>query len=661
MTSVRIVGRAAQPSAHTEICAIAEPGALLLDILRRAGVGVYAPCAGRGVCGRCKVSATGGLSAPTDAERELLTEAELAGGVRLACQAAIAGDSEVIIGAAGPDIERSAFVLLHGDPALAEGGANAAPSADARTAFEPRVTMRDVLIDLEKPAASDWERVASAFNAGQGVLPLIRRAAQAFSGTGSTGALRLHGVSVDGQLIDVAETAAAGAACTSAACTSACTSAVRASAYGIALDIGTTTLVAYLIDLSSGHIVGATGTLNPQSRHGADLISRIAYSESPGGLAELRSEAVDAIDSLIARLASQAGVSSKQIYLTGAVGNTCMHHLFLGIAPGRLARLPYAPAAIDCGLMSPLDVGVHSVNPLGRFFFLPNIAGFVGSDALAAAVAAGVHEHSRPMLLIDIGTNGEILLAANGRVLACSTAAGPAFEGVSISCGMIASDGAIDWAGLRKPRTSDRHLPHLQTDAGIELHVIGGGEPIGVCGSGLVSLVAALREAGLILGNGAYAQGAGDKRLVDGPGGARFILKLAKESTPEVALTQRDVRELQLAKGAIRAGAEILLAQAGIGAGDLERVVLAGAFGTYLDNRAAVAIGLLPAAQRARIESIGNAAGEGAALAVANSVFYREALRLARVIEHIELSADPRFMEVFTDCMTFEAQSHVPL
>jgi len=330
--------------------------------------------------------------------------------------------------------------------------------------------------------------------------------------------------------------------------------------------------------------------------------------------------------------------------------------LFLGIPAGGLGRIPYAASVLDTGVMSALSAGLTSVNPEAGFFFLPNIAGFVGSDALAVALVAGMDECSRPTLAIDIGTNGEILLAANGRILACSAAAGPAFEGVNISYGTIAAQGAIDWVGFAGPP------PH----GDIEIHVIGNIEPRGICGSGLISLVAALRRAGLVSEAGAFEPEAIDpesplaRRIATdpGPGGIEFIVRdpgdvaLPHGIAPaRVALTQRDIRELQLAKAAIRAGAEALIAKAGIRAADIEQIVLAGAFGTYLDTYAAQAIGLLPGAPQARITALGNAAGEGAALAVASCDAYREARRLARIIEHVELGADPRFMQVFADSM----------
>lgn len=536
----------------------ARAGETVLDAIVRSGVRPYAPCAGRGICGKCRVVAEGELAAPTDAERERLTREELAAGVRLACQARIAGD--VTVHASGADTADSARILL-------------GPDDPRRGQTPPR--------DFPK--------------------------------SGSPGS-------------------------------------------GVALDIGTTTLVAYLVDLATERIRDAVGALNPQAAHGADLISRIVFSQTPGGAETLQREVVQAADGLVRTLLKRQGVPGADIGAVSAVGNTCMHHLFLGIPASSLGVIPYTAAVLDTGIMPARTAGLTCVNPEASFFFLPNIAGFLGSDALAVALVAKMDERSRPTLAIDIGTNGEIILAAGGRLLACSAAAGPAFEGVNISSGMIAAEGAIDWANLvGEPPRYD-----------IEVHVIGDVKPRGICGSGLISIVAALRKAELISEAGAFELDAVDqatplaRRVVIGPSGPEFVLSdlsgAARDSDASVcparvALTQRDIRELQLAKAAIRAGAEILLEKAGISPADLDRIVLAGAFGAYLDKSAAQALGLLPNAPRAQIASLGNAAGEGAVMAVANPDAYRKAHRLAGTIEHVELAASPEFMQVFADSM----------
>lgn len=670
-----------------------QPGTRLFDALREARVRLYAPCGGRGACGKCRVVVGGGVSPPSDVELRLLDGKELEAGIRLACQTVLTGDA--VVRAAGPSVEAiapsaapGAAVGLSPEPGAILSWGHAAAAGGG----EPRAWTRTVEVDLESQDGepSDWERVAAALGTDGGAPPtlalarrlptVLRGSADAGRGTDAgTRPSRVCAVLLDGTIVDVADT--------------------ERDVFGVALDIGTTTVVGYLVNLVTGETVNVEGILNPQAAYGADLISRISFAETPDGLETLRREIVGAVNNLIRRLTSASHVDSDQIYLVGAVGNTCMHHLFLGIPPKHLARYPYNPVVRQCNPLAPAEVGLDAMNERGQFFFLPNIAGFVGSDALAVAVACGISERSDPVLAIDLGTNGEIILAGRGRVLACSTAAGPAFEGVNISCGMMAAPGAIDAARL------------IERDGALDmsLHVIGGGPPLGICGSGLVSLVAALRRAGLVDKTGAFVRKDGHppgplgSRFVEGreglefllfspesdclvgpgshpalaPGGAQSGGKCEGGSTredkeegnggsksddsvtsrgPTVVLTQRDIRELQLAKGAIRAGAEILLQELGINAGEISRVFLAGAFGTHLDKDAAAAIGLLPPTPRARVTSVGNAAGEGAVLAITSKDAYREALRLARKIEHVELGAHARFQEIFAESMTLEAR-----
>jgi uncharacterized 2Fe-2S/4Fe-4S cluster protein (DUF4445 family) len=648
------------------------PGETLASALSRAGVRLYAPCAGRGICGKCRVVVKPGpgISPPAGIELVHLSDDELSSGVRLACQATISGEADVTVLSRVAPHEESASILTEGR----------APS-NRVVLDDARARVQTAFVDPESPATSDWDRISLAFGLPQGGsehdgsgwppgrlepaaapgIQLARAVGEAMAkatdlSTAQTrvqpcesasksptsnisraaNGVALTGVLIDGELSDVFH------------------GGVRPardgkgggwSPLGIALDVGTTTVVGYLADLMTGRVLGARGAANPQAAHGADLISRIAYSESGDGLETLRLEIIKAVNELGSELLTEAGASPDDVYLVGAVGNTCMHHLFCGIAPSRLARIPYAPAVLESAPCSPAEAGLTCANPRGKFFFLPNIAGFVGSDALAVALVAGMNEHSAPTLAIDIGTNGEILLAANGRILACSTAAGPAFEGVNISCGMIAAPGAIESVRMGEDD--------------IDCRTIGDASPAGICGSGLISLVAVLREASVISETGAFDPDRVDpasplgSRLVEGRDGLEFVLAEPVPPSPRVVLTQRDVRELQLAKAAIRAGVEILLAESGIKADELSQIVLAGAFGTYLDTHAATAIGLFPDAGDARLVSLGNAAGQGVIMALASARAYQEARRLADVVEHVELGASPMFMEAFTESMFF--------
>lgn len=598
-------------------------GTILLEALSKLQTTFYAPCAGRGLCGKCKVMVGGGVAPPSDVERQYLSIRELESGVRLACQAALTGDA--VVSAA----ETAACnTILSGGPARDTRG-------------EPTVWTRVAEVDVDslEGRASYWERVAAAFGLGGDVEPHLTLARKLSGVLGEdrnleSGRFTVQAVFVNDSIVDVLRG--------------------RTDVYGVALDIGTTTVVAYLVDLQAGKVVGVAGDMNPQANHGADVVSRISYAESKNGLETLRRGVVDAVNQLIAKLAIESGIGAHQIYAVVAVGNACMQHLFLGISPGPLAIYPYIPVLRRRVELSPVEASIN-INENGRIMFLPGIAGFVGSDTLAVAVACNLRERSGARLAIDVGTNGEILLASEGRILACSTAAGPAFEGAGISCGMVAGRGAID------------HVWLVNGGGGapdIAFHVIGGGRPKGICGSGLISLVAVLRQAGILDPSGRFTQGHADtgaplsRRLVEGQTGVQFVLSgdpgLEDSTTPAVVVTQRDVRELQLAKGAIRAGAAVLLRELGVRADDLQSIILAGAFGSYLDGRAATAIGLLPLSRRAELVPVGNAAGEGAVLTLTSRNAYLEALSLADKIEHVNLGSHEEFQDIFAEAMFLE-------
>lgn len=606
------------PAAGRDVTVPAET--TVLEAMRLSGASFYVPCGGRGECGKCKVVVLGGACPPTDAEKRHLEASELRACVRLACQARLTGDATVdAVGPSGPGV-----ILVDG---LAR-----VPRQD------PMLSVRGAEVDTGSPrgAQSDWERFAAALGleaANEPDLSLARRLAGLLTGGGASdldGARTLYAVVFDDAAIDVLGE--------------------EQDIFGVALDVGTSTLVAYLVNLRSGRVEAAAGTANPQAIHGADVISRISYACTAGGLETLRQEVVSSANRLIDELADAARIRPKQIYALSAVGNTCMNHLFLGIPPDRLARSPYLPVVRRCSILSPGEVGIN-MNENGRAWFLPNVAGFVGSDTVGVALACGIDRRSCATLAVDIGTNGEILLADKRRMLACSTAAGPAFEGVNISAGMIATEGAIDHAWIAERGDGPD----------IEVSVIGGGQPKGICGSGLVSLTAALRQAGVLDASGSFVsrdripRGPLRQRVIDGPSGPEFALAPCGPERgarrPAMTLTQRDVRELQLAKGAIRAGVEVLLGELGLKADDLDMVILAGAFGTYVDREAAMRIGLLPPLEHARVVSAGNAAGMGAVLALTSRSAYRDALRLADEIEHVDLASRGEFQAIFADSM----------
>lgn len=412
---------------------------------------------------------------------------------------------------------------------------------------------------------------------------------------------------------------------------------------GLAVDIGTTTVVAALLDLRTGEELAAASLPNPQGSHGADLMSRLTYAisapEAPG---VLRDEVRGAVDNLAARLCRRAGVPARAVVAVTVVGNTCMHHLFLGLPVGGLAAAPYRPATVEPVSTPAGDLGL-TIHPQAPVYTLPGVAGFVGADALAAALAAGLDRTRESLLLVDIGTNGEAVLVHRGEVWAASAPAGPAFEGGEISMGMRANPGAVervDWDGT-----------------GLQIGVIPGAPARGICGSGLLDAVAALRQAG-VLDAGGRMQAAGPLagRVRTGDwDGLGFVLAgpAPGEALRPVVLTQKDIRQLQLAKGAVRAGAEVLLRAAGIAASDLDGILLAGAFGNYLRPEAALAVGLLPGVPVERVRPVGNAAAQGAKLALLSRSARERAEALARRIRHVESATYPGFEEIFMDALSF--------
>ncbi len=378
---------------------------------------------------------------------------------------------------------------------------------------------------------------------------------------------------------------------------------------GIAVDIGTTTLAAQILDLSSGEVLGVRTALNPQCAHGADVMSRVLFALSDPALTPL---VRNAVGGMIAELAGQKAAEVCDVVL---VGNTVMHHLFGGISVEPLSHAPFAPVDDGEQLFEPAQLG-WDLPDRCRIRFLRCLGGFVGSDILAGIVAAGIVAADSLGVLIDLGTNGEIVLSGRGRILCASTAAGPAFEAASIRMGMRAANGAISHVFLR--------------DGRLDCRVIGDVPPRGICGSGLVDAVAAALDAGVILPGGELADGAREFPVAG-----------------RVVLTQRDVRELQLAKAAISSGLRLLLEHLGAARDDIETVHLAGAFGNYVRIESAVRIGLLEVAP-CRINAAGNTALRGAKM-----MLLSPELRPPDAIEHIPLAYQSKFQETFIDCLSF--------
>ena len=403
---------------------------------------------------------------------------------------------------------------------------------------------------------------------------------------------------------------------------------------GLAVDIGTTKLAAYLVDLESGETLEAAGAMNPQIAYGEDVMTRIAYAmEGETQAQELQRVLAGGLDDLARKLCARAGRESAEIVEVVLVGNTCMHHLVLGLPVAQLGLAPYVPTLADSYDLKAWELGLCFV-PGANVHLLPNIAGFVGADHVAMLLATRMHEAREITVGLDIGTNTEISLVVEGRLLSCSCASGPAFEGAHIHDGMRAAPGAVEWVRL--------------VDERVEYQTIDEMPPVGICGSGVLDSVAELRRVGVLGANGAMKPGSHPR--VRGEGGrSEFLLVPAGErgAPRDLVITRKDVNEIQLAKGAIRAGIEVLLSEAGLEAEQIERVVVAGAFGTYLDVGSALAVGMFPPLARERFVQVGNGAGMGAKLALVSRRCRAVTEEIARRVEYIELTTHPRFVEAY--------------
>lgn len=419
--------------------------------------------------------------------------------------------------------------------------------------------------------------------------------------------------------------------------------------YGVAFDIGTTTVVGMLIDLNIRQVMAVCSKNNPQASMGADVISRIqATHELLGGLEGLSQLIRRCLNQIIAELCAKAAITPDNIYAVTIAGNATMSHLVLEISPSTLVRKPYAALFKYMAPLNPPDIEME-INPQGKIIVLPNIASFVGSDTTAAILAVDQDIAEAPLLLVDLGTNGEMVIGAGNQLYACSTAAGPAFEGAHIRDGMRAADGAITDVVL--------------TEQGVQVQLIGEGKPVGLCGSGIVKAVAELVKAGIINTSGRFTGAAAAKlppglqtRLRKQDGQWEFVLVEGANSASgaDIAITQADIRQIQLVKSSIYTGIEFLLEKLNP---DRELTVyLAGAFGNYIDIDSALAIGMLPAGKKELVRSAGNAAGTGAAQALLSAARMQRCFAIAGKAHYIELAAQPGFQQRFLSNLAFPRQ-----
>jgi len=591
-----------------------EQGKTLLELARDSGVAIESICGSAGKCGKCKVvirSGAANLTPLNRSEVEILGDKSVHAGTRLACQAKIVSEGDVVVEV----------------PEESRRGHHRLLAAGEERATKLRPAMTKAVIELPPATLADVRADDDRF------LDVLRKGARA-SSMMSPGAHRtLPGALRDGSWL-VTATLFRGK------------EVVRVDPgdttgelYGVAADIGTTKVVAYLIDLTSGDVLATESMPNPQIPFGEDVMSRITFTtKTPDGNERLQKVILDGLNSLISKLSSSSGVPQENILEAMVVGNTAMHHIFFGIPAKHLASAPYAPAVRTSLVYDAGQMGVD-IYPFGKVSSLPNVAGFVGADAIADLVSSGLYRDRQIGMMIDIGTNTEIIAGNKDRLVSCSCASGPAFEGAHVRFGMRASTGAIERVWI-DPATRD-----------VRLRTIEDARPRGICGSGIVDAIAEMFRSGIIDPSGRIK---GDKRVRKGPDGVReYVLVWGKDTDTgeDITVAQHDIEEIQLAKAAIFTGVSTLMRKLGVKCHDLKRVYAAGAFGTYVDASSAITIGMYPDVPVTRIRFVGNAAGSGARMALKSTHVRDLAERLSKKVEYIELAAEKDFQSEFAKAM----------
>ena len=603
-------------------------GTPLLDAARTLGVYVESVCGGRGLCGRCQVEVAEGvfdkhgvvsraahLTAPGEAEGRTRMQP----GRRLSCAARIVGDLVV-------DVPAEFAVNRQVVRKRAETRRIALDTATRL------VTVTLPMAEMERPIG-DVDRLIAAIEAKAGYrglycdTPLLARV-QATLGDGTVTAA-VHEDADRPVLVGL-------------------WSGTTAPAFGVAFDIGSTTIAGHLVDLTTGRAVASAGTSNPQIRFGEDLMSRVSYlMMNPDDQFALTDAVRGAIGTLVTRLAGQVGIAGTDILEAVFVGNPVMHHLFLGIDPRALGQAPFALAVSGALRMPARELGL-ALHPGARVYLPPCIAGHVGADASAVALADGPQHHDEITLVIDVGTNAEILLGNKHRVLAASSPTGPAFEGAQISSGQRAAPGAIERVRV-DPVTFETRIKVLGADMWSDedgfAEAVASLGVTGICGSGIIEAVAELFLAGVVAADGTILPVASDRIR---PSGRTFDFVLWRGEI-EIVVTQTDIRAIQLAKGALYAGARLLMDHLGVD--KVARIKLAGAFGSYIDPKYAMVLGMIPDCPLDKVTAIGNAAGTGARMALLNRGHRAEVEALVRRIEKIETALEPRFQEHFVAAM----------
>ena len=617
-----------------------QAGVTLLDAARSLGESIESICGGAGTCGKCKViiaeghfpkqqitSSASHASPASEAERLICKKRGLPEDVRLSCMAHVEGDLLVTV----PEEAQARRQIVY------------KAATERSIPLDPAIRM--VLLMLDPPVRgdrSDQERILDLLDNRFGLHDVSFEYAALRE---LPGALRAGGGEIsltiwNERLILRVQPG------------------MYDTPLGLAVDIGSTSLAAYLYDLRTGMLLATTSAMNPQVSYGDDIVSRISYAvETPSGLHRLQRAVIQAISDLGAQAVAQVSATAEDIVDCVLVGNSVMHHLALGFDPAQLGHLPFAPVAGGPLDFRASDLGLK-FNPAARAHFLPLEAGYVGADNVAVILAVEPHQQDEIVLIVDVGTNGEIVLGNRQRLLCTSSPTGPAFEGAQITHGMRAAPGAIERVRI-DPHTFAVNLKVIGQEQWSQELPPEQVQARGICGSGILEAVAELFVAEILLPGGKFNPDLQLPRLIQGPNGqTAFILATADQSATghPLIISQEDIRAVQLAKAALYVGAQLLMKEMGVQ--QVDRILLAGAFGSLIDRERAMIIGMIPDCDLERVTAVGNAAGDGARIALLNRSKRDEAARIARFSEHITSPLETEFQEAFVAALHFPHASH---
>jgi uncharacterized 2Fe-2S/4Fe-4S cluster protein (DUF4445 family) len=591
----------------------ADAGKTIFDIARENGVAIRSECGGKGICGKCKiiVGDLKAVSALTSGEENHLTEEDICEGYRLACLTRVQKDLVVTIPLESRIVARK--MQLFGIEKRVKVKAN----------------VKKIYLILREPnlgdTTPDLERLVEKlkqYKKSYGSLRIDYQVIKVLPSTIRSGNWKVTAtVWNEEEIIAIEE------------------GNTVSMLYGLAIDVGTSKIVVHLVSLSDGRVVGVGAIENPQMMYGEDIISRITYAmKSERHLRTLQLMLINGINEALIQACEEAGISPENIYEAIFVGNTAMHHFFFGISPKYVALSPYVPVLSKPICVKARDLNVK-INPNAMVYSLPIIGGFVGPDAVADMLAVEMHESNKLSLLLDIGTNTEVFLGNRNFIMCCSCASGPAFEGVHIKHGVKAVDGAIERVEIESPSK-------------IKLKTINDKPPIGICGTGMIDAVAEMFKHGIINDHGRFTKRK-SSRLKEIDGEKCFVLAHKNESGTgkEIIISQRDINEVLLAKAAIFTGCSVLIEKAGASNEALDKVYIAGAFGTHINPENAKVLGLVPDVQTDKIVFVGNTAIVGAKMALVSKAEREKATEILKKTAYIELAAEPSFISEFSKAL----------